>query len=42
MIHLGTAHELVLKFIEKLKIDQESGEAQQNINIPPGDINKTY
>ena len=32
VIHLGTAHELVLKFIEKLK---ESGEAQQK------DINKT-
>ena len=36
VIHLGTAHELVLKYIEKLKIDQESGEAQQN--IPPEDI----
>ena len=42
VIHLGTAHELVLKFIEKLKIDQESGDAQQNINIPPPeDSNKT-
>lgn len=42
VIHLGTAHELVLKFIEKLKSDQENGEAQQTINMPPlEEMNKT-
>ena len=36
MIHLGTTHELVLKFIENIasKTEQKSGEVQEKGTIP--------
>ena len=34
VIHLGTTHELVLKFIEKLKTDKEIGQDQNKATLP--------